>query len=234
MKTPLFVIFFFFTSGYFLSAQQQMPMRSKAKMLTGCADNFMKSLTELAFDVNIKNCRTTPDSVHVVFGEMTNGCYGGTDNKTARVTYAMFRPANGLPTADRGIRVIWSGKKSVYDYYNVCTPPNLVYQLPEATENHVFEAFLIPISAYKSLTGASAKSYSDLKKSALPRNYLKNIQSVSVEPRTGYIAATEPALYNNNFSSKGIVVHIKLSATKFEDCYLINNYDTAGTVIWKQ
>jgi mannan endo-1,4-beta-mannosidase len=125
---------------------------------TSCANSFFQAMKNLVANVGTTTCGTGTNLNIDVFGEMTDGCYGGTDNKTGRVSFTMFKSANKRSTAPefRPIRVIWGSKQSVYDYYGACTPPNLVYELL-GTENHIFEAVLVPVNVYKQTTNRYAK-----------------------------------------------------------------------------
>jgi mannan endo-1,4-beta-mannosidase len=211
------------------------PPPTPTKQLTSCANSFLKSLTNLVANVGTQTCGVGNNVNTDVFGEMTDGCFAYGEPKTARVSYTMLKFTQlALPIQTRGIWVIWSGKKSAYDYYGACTPSPLVYQLPETTENHVFEAILVPVEAYKSSASPATRSFNDWKMSfAVPINTISKVQSVSIEPSTGYIATNDKAKYDNTHSSKGIVVRV-LSRGRTIDCYLLNNYDTAGTLAWKQ
>jgi hypothetical protein len=201
-----------------------------------CADRFFYALRNLLVGVGAQMCGVAPHDSQDVFGEMTDGCYGGTDNTTGRVSFTMFKSANKRSTAPefRPIRVIWGSKQSVYDYYGVCTPPNLVYEL-QGTENHIFEAVLVPVNVYKQSPNPSNRSYDEWKtKFSFPINAIASLQGVAVEPPTGYIATNEPANYSNTYSSKGILVRATLTNNKKMDFYLLNNYEGAGTIAWKQ
>jgi hypothetical protein len=63
---------------------------------------------------------------------------------------------------------------------------------------------------------------------------IEQIVSVYMEEEGGYISTTETALYKNIMSSKGIVVKVKLKSGATILCYIINNYDTGGTIYWKE
>jgi hypothetical protein len=133
-------------------------------------------------------------------------------------------------------RTIWADEESNYAYYGACPPPSpIVYPLKDSinTENHVFAARLIPVGVYQAFKGE--KTYVGLE--SVGQVYIQDIRTISdvyLEGDRGYIATTEPANYNNTFSSKGIVVLAQLkNKTAPEIFYIINNYDTGGTLDWK-
>jgi hypothetical protein len=212
---------------------------SSRKDLTSCASGFFRSLQNLVAGEGTKKCGISPNISEGVFGQMTDGCYNVSDNPTGRVSYTLFK----LKTANknyaaldlRAVKVIWGAGKSVYDHFGVCTPPNMVYELPIQTQNHDFEAILIPVEWYQSTRDVANQSYDQLKKSAFPIGQVTNIQSISMEVTTGYIAMKEKSNYDDIYSSKGIVVHAVFAGNnKVIDCYLINNYDALGTIQWKR
>ncbi len=63
---------------------------------------------------------------------------------------------------------------------------------------------------------------------------IEKILAVYMEEKGGFISTTEAASYNSRNSSKGIVVKVKLKRGGTELCYLVNNYDDAGTIYWKE
>lgn len=132
------------------------------------------------------------------------------------------------------LRVIWGSVPANFSYYGACAPNPIIFPHPGITENHVFAAKLIKQSDYKAFTGA-VKDYTTM--AAVPAIEvadIKQIVSVYIEEKGGYISTTEAALYNNIMSSKGIVVKVKLKSGATVLCYIINNYDTGGTIYWKE
>ena len=133
-------------------------------------------------------------------------------------------------------RTIWGSQAGNYTYYGACPPPSpILYPFVDsnATENHVFAARLIPVGVYQAFKGE--KGYVGLE--GVGQVFIQDISTildVYLEGDRGYIATTEPANYNDPFSSKGIVVVAQLKQkTAPESFYIINNYDTGGTLDWK-
>jgi hypothetical protein len=127
-------------------------------------------------------------------------------------------------------RTIFANKESDYTYYGVCVPNPIVWDASESAANHLFAAKLIDIPSF-----VNAGQNADFAKiSAINTNDIKSIDCMKMEEANGYAAATETANYNNTLSSKGILVLITLKTGVQQWCYLINNYDTAGTIIWKE
>ncbi len=95
-------------------------------------------------------------------------------------------------------------------------------------------AKLIKQNDYKAFAG-SVKDYTTM--AAVPSITPADIQqitSVYMEEQGGYISNTEPDLYKNISSSKAIVVKVKMKSGASVLCYIINNYDTGGTIYWRE
>jgi hypothetical protein len=68
-----------------------------------------------------------------------------------------------------------------------------------------------------------------MKRYAIRSDKIAQIISRGFESNTGWIANKENTNYNNLYSSKGLTVTVKLKTGKTITCYLLNNYDGAGT-----
>ena len=101
------------------------------------------------------------------------------------------------------------------------------------TENHQYEACLIPVDVYKASSDAVKDNYEELQKKAIQPMAVADLTGWYFEPKTGFIGSTEPSSYNRIVSSKGLVIKVKLKTGSELVCYLINNYDTLGTLNWK-
>ena len=153
-------------------------------------------------------------------------------------------------------RVIWDSTAEGYKYYGVCPPsPKITFDINDIYSNDVYEAMLIPIKAYRTYRRTHtvplypASEYEELytyaqthKKFALDVTQILSISSPLYEPSIGFMAKYNNYRYTYNFSSIGIVVMVKTkidigNATDIEitiPCYVVNNYDCDGTLIWKE
>jgi hypothetical protein len=93
---------------------------------------------------------------------------------------------------------------------------------------------LIPVADYQAFTGA--KDYVGLKNTAVFKTKdITAIDNIRLEDSTGYIHSTELANYDNALSSKGFVCDVSFkNQSKPTTCYIINNYDTSSTLVWKK
>ncbi len=198
-------------------------------ILTACSQSLFQSFKNLTVGVGVSNCHASLNYPTVSFA-MPENCFSHQTTSASMVTYSSFY----VPGISE-FRVIWGATAASYAYYGACAPNPIIYPHPGgATENHVFGAKLIKQSDYKAFAG-SPKDYNTM--AAVPSIAPADIQqiiSVYLEEKGGYISTTELALYNNLSSSKGIVVKVKLKSGATVLCYIINNYDTGGTIYWKE
>jgi hypothetical protein len=158
---------------------------------------------------------------------MPISCFSNNDGAPGTVSYtAFFLPD---PT-QKYFRVIWGGEVGNFSYYGVCAPEPIIFPLPAIQQNHVFEAKLVKVSDYQSLPVA-LRTYNGA--TGIHASDIATITNARLEGRGGFIATNEPANYNNLKSSKGIIVSVKLNSGVMADYYILNNYDGAGTVTWK-
>lgn len=197
--------------------------------LTACSQSLLQSFKNLTAGVGVSNCHPSLNYPTVSFA-MPENCFSHQTTSASMVTYSSFY----VPGVSE-FRVIWGATAASYAYYGACAPNPIIYPHPGTTENHVFGAKLIKQSDYKAFAG-SPKDYNSM--AAVPSiapSDIQQIVSVYLEEQGGYISTTESALYNSILSSKGIVVKVKLkSGNTTVLCYIINNYDTGGTIYWKE
>jgi hypothetical protein len=197
--------------------------------LTACAQSLFQSFKNLTSGVGVSNCHVTLNYPTVSFA-MPENCFALQTTSASMVTYSSFY----VPTIPE-FRVIWGSENWHFAYYGACAPNPIIYPHPGgATENHVFAAKLIKQSDYKAFTSLP-KDYNTMAAVAViaPAD-IAQITGVYVEEKGGYISTTETANYDDVLSSKGIVVKVKLKTGATVLCYVINNYDTGGTINWKE
>lgn len=197
-------------------------------VLTPCATALFQSFKNLTAGVGVHICNTSLNYPGVSFA-MPHNCYSLMDTAAGIVTFTSFY----VPAVSE-FRVIWGSVPGNFSYYGVCAPDPIIFPHPGIIENHVFAARLIRQNDYKAFSGA-VKDYPSM--AAVP--YVKvvtieKILAVYMEEKGGFISTTEAASYNSRNSSKGIVVKVKLKRGGTELCYLVNNYDDAGTIYWKE
>jgi hypothetical protein len=196
--------------------------------LTPCTQSLLQSFKNLVTGAGVSICNTSVNYPSVSFA-MPHNCYSLMDTSTSIVTYTSFY----IPNTDE-FRVIWGSLKAQFDYYGVCAPSPIIYPFPGITENHVFGAKLIRQADYKAFATTPKDYVTMVGVAGIKIGDIETIISVYLEDANGYIRATEQANYDNVYSSKGIVVKVKMKTGTIETCYLINNYDTAGTLNWKE
>jgi hypothetical protein len=136
-------------------------------------------------------------------------------------------------------RTMWADK-SIYPAL-VCPEaiPEVV-QYPFAynnTQNHTFQAIMVPVSSYQSFPDPNkrlALGYPALTALAIKPEEIKAINDIYLECPSGYIRRTESQNYADVQSSKGIVCELLLKNGQTVQCYVINNYDGGGTLLWKK
>ncbi len=196
--------------------------------LTACAQSLFQSFKNLTAGVGVSICNTTLNYPSVSFA-MPENCFSHQTGSTSMVTFTSFY----APGATE-FRVIWGATPGSFSYYGVCAPDPIIFPHPGVIENHVFAAKLIKQTDYKAFPG-SPKDYTTMAAVAsVAPSDIQQIVSVYMEEQGDYISTAEAADYNNIFSSKGIVVKVKLKSGPAALCYVINNYDGGGTINWKE
>jgi hypothetical protein len=149
--------------------------------------------------------------------------YGG-GFATGNINYASFVETGNL------LRTIFANKASDYGYYGSCVPNPIIWDANDNAGNHVFAAKLVTIPNFV----AAGNNAAFLNTTGVNIADVKSFDCIKLEEANGYAAASELANYNNVFSSKGILIAVTLKTGEQQWCYLINNYDTAGTLKWKE
>lgn len=192
--------------------------------MTICAQSMLGSFKNLVKGIDTNICNTTY-GISTTTSAMYASCYTPSANLSGLVSYAAF-----YVKSDTAFRISWSSTNLGYDYYGACRPNPILWPVG-MPENHVYGALLVPIDAYK------ASPYKDnyllIKQDALRPEDIADLLGWYLEPSTGYIATTEPVRYNDRLSSKGTVVKVRLKTGEDILCYVLNNYDTGGTMYWK-
>ncbi len=197
--------------------------------LTACSQSLLQSFKNLTASVGVSNCHPSLNYPTVSFA-MPENCFSHQTTSASMVTYSSFY----VPGISE-FRVIWGATAASYAYYGACAPSPIIYPHPGgATENHVFGAKLIKQSDYRAFAGPVRNYNTMAAVPAMAPSDIKQIISVYLEEKGGYSDTNETADYNNLFSSKGIVVNVKLKSGTTVPCYIINNYDGAGTIYWKE
>ena len=137
-------------------------------------------------------------------------------------------------------RTIWGAEPGSFSYYGACAPNPIIYPFNANThndsisQNGLYEARLIPVKDYQAAT--VTKTYLDLKGIGVIKTQdITAIDNIRLEATSGYINTTEPNNYTNLYSSKGFICDVTLIGKSGKTpCYIINNYDGTGTLIWKK
>jgi hypothetical protein len=203
--------------------------------LTPCSQSLFQSFKNLTAGVGVSNCHATLNFPTVSFA-MPENCFSQQTNTASMVTFSSFYipESKEYPTMSSVFRVIWGSAASNFAYYGACAPNPIIFPHPGIIENHVFEAKLIKQSDYKAFASLP-KDYNTM--AAVPAIAVTDIAQITgvyIEEKGGFISNTEAANYDDILSSKGIVVKVKLKSGATILCYLINNYDKAGTINWKE
>lgn len=153
--------------------------------------------------------------------------YGGS-GAAGTISFSSFVEGTDL------FRTVFGSKQSQYDYYGICAPKQIIWDASLEAVNHVFAAKLVTIQNFVA-AGVIASGVNEdfVKVQGVPIADIATIDCVKIEETNGYVAATENANYVNKNSSKGILVKVTLKTGVQQLCYLINNYDTSGTLKWK-
>ncbi len=194
--------------------------------LTPNALSLLQSFQQLVSRTGTRVCNTSVNAICVSSTMPVNGfSYSVLPGELSFTSFF-------LPTPDANyFRVIWGGAPGNFTYYGACPPDRIIFPLDPIAQNHVFAAKLVKTTQYQTLS-PSARLFLNIP-SLHPADII-SIENPRLEGRGGYIATNEPAGYNNVFSSLGIVVTARLRGGESVDCYLLNNYDGAGTLIWKR
>lgn len=203
--------------------------------LTACAQSLFQSFKNLTAGVGVSNCHPSLNFPTVSYA-MPENCFSHQTSSAGIVTFSSYYipESKQHPGLSSAFRVIWGSEPGNFSYYGACAPNPIIFPHPGVIENHVFEAKLIKQSDYKAFSG-SPKDYNTMAAVAsVAPSDIQQIVSVYMEEQGDYISTTEAALYNNISSSKGIVVKVKLKSGATVLCYIINNYDTGGTIYWKE
>jgi hypothetical protein len=149
--------------------------------------------------------------------------YGGS-GAAGTISFSCFIESGNL------FRTVFGSKQSEYDYYGACAPKPIVWDASPNGVNHVFASKLVTMQNF-----VAAGLNADFSKfTAVNIADINDIDCVKMEEKNGYAAITETANYNNRYSSKGILVKVIFKSGDAQYCYLINNYDTSGTLKWKE
>lgn len=197
-------------------------------LLTLCSESLLKSFKNLAGGIGVRNCHPS-NNYPTVTGTMPENCFSFQTASLSNITFSSFY-VKGNPEW----RVIWGSLPGNFSYYGACAPDPILFPHPGVIENHVFAARLIRKADYMAFAGSPKNYAAMIGLPAILPGDVAEIVSVSIEENGGYISINEPADYNNVLSSKGIVVVVRMRDGSIHDCYLINNYDGAGTINWKQ
>ena len=199
-------------------------------ILTPCSESLLRSFKNLAGGIGVSNCHPS-NNFPTVTGTMPENCFSFQSASLSNITFSSFYM---IGRGNPDWRVIWGSVPGNFSYYGACAPDPIVFPHPGVIENHVFAARLIRKADYMAFAG-SPKNYAAMAgvPAILPGD-VAEIMSVAIEENGGYISVNEPADYDNVLSSKGIVVVVRMRDGSTHDCYLINNYDGAGTINWKQ
>jgi hypothetical protein len=195
-------------------------------ILTPCAQSLIQSFKNLIAGSGVHNCHPTVNYPTVSFA-MPENCFSWQTTSASMVTYSSFY----IP-ATAEFRVIWGSVAGNFSYYGACAPSPIIFPHPGTIENHVFGALLIKQTDYRSFTGT--RNYSSMASISVPIADIREILSAYVEESGGYAGVNENAAYNNLNSSSGILVNVMLRTGTRVVCHIINNYDGAGTIAWKE
>jgi hypothetical protein len=194
--------------------------------LSPCTQALLRSFQNIVTRTGTRICNPTTNAPSVS-STMPISCFSNNDGSPGVVSYTAFFYPDPSQTF---FRVIWGGEAGNFTYYGVCPPEPIVFPLPSIQQNHVFAAKLVRVSDYQSLPVAS-RTYDGVE--GIHPSGIVEIINPRLEGREGFIATNETASYNNLKSSKGIIVTVRLSKGMSAECYILNNYDGAGTLTWK-
>ena len=196
------------------------------------ADKFVK---------NIDTCNARYKSV----SSLLNTNYYAGKHTSEFINYAVHNAyLDGIGEADEFMKqrfgIIFGMVGSTpdpYNYYAICKPKIERWEIGNNnTQNHVFCFSFVKVVDYQALNLPVAdRVFTKLVSKSILIDDIKEIKFKRIERPEEYIGTSENANYTNVNSSKGLVFQITLkSDNKKHECYLINNYDTAGTIVWKE
>ncbi len=185
-------------------------------------DKLIETYRKLLTPVGNSVCTSSTGTISAS-NTMPLSYYGG-NSTNGTISFSSFVEGADL------FRTVFGSKQSEYDYYGVCAPKPIVWDASPNGVNHIFAAKLVTIQNFVA-AGANAEF---LKITGVPIVDIASIDCLKIEEANGYAAATENANYVNQQSSKGILVKVTLKTGEQQLCYLINNYDTSGTLKWKE
>ena len=191
-----------------------------ALKITSAANQLIESYRKLFKDKN-KLCKG-PNGILTSFGLMSQKYY--CDSQTGEVSFASYYEREDI------FRTIWGQSKAQFDYYGVCAPNPIVWTNPVGSQNHIWELKFVTISNYSK--NPDPKNYSGFL--GVPISDIRSINCIKIEETNGFVAKTEPELYANTYSSKGILAYITLLNNTLELCYIVNNYDSSKNLTWKK
>lgn len=194
--------------------------------LSPCATEMAEALQRLVSNEPTV-CVLGETKTFATFGAMATDCFGAIE-KPGTVSFTMFY----YPGAT-SVRVIWGNTKSVYDNYRVCAPNPIVFEAPDAAQNHLYELCFLPVTDYQNTT-LNRKEWESIKKlQTFKIQDIARISNFEVEASNSLLAQSETADYERVYSSKGIRCNVTLKNEQVIACYVFSNYDNAGTIQWK-
>lgn len=214
--------------------QGEVDCKTHPYAINSCALDLLNTFKKLVRGEDTRVCNTTVGSINVS-SAMNTSCYNTGTGPAGVASYTTFY----IPS-DTIFRVIWGSAlhdSLAYHYYGACVPRPLIF--PEGLgENHVYGAFLVPVADYQSSPVRlslypSAAEYAAVRKKAIKPSDIDDLVGWYFESSSGYFATNTPLAYNSIWSSRGLVVKVRLAGGMEVPCYLFNNYDMAGTMKWK-
>jgi hypothetical protein len=191
-----------------------------ALKITSSANNLIDSYKKL-FE-NKENLCNSSSNILTSFGLMSLKHYS--NPQPGKVSFASFNEGIDL------FRTIWGAVEGSFAYYGVCAPNPIVWEANIASQNHVWALKFVTIDNY--VKTASPKNFLDF--TGVPIADIKSIDCIKIEEANGYVAATEPLLYESTHSSRGLLAYLTLTNGTQIICYIVNNYDNSGTLAWKE
>jgi hypothetical protein len=192
------------------------------KKITSSASALIDSYKKL-FENKANLCNST-NNILTCLSKMDSKYFSFTPPNLGNITFASFYEGTDL------FRTIWGARAADFAYYGVCAPSPIVWPIAVASQNHVFAAKFVTIENFAK--APSPKNFLDL--TGVPIKDILSIDCIKIEESNGYIAATDPTSYLSALSSRGILAYLTLTNNTQIICYIVNNYDNAGTLTWKE
>ncbi len=158
------------------------------------------------------------------FGKMQAAYFANLGATPSVITFSSF--FEGVDA----MRTIWADKPAAYDYYGVCPPPTIIFPIPPASGNHVYSAKFVTVANYT--TEAKHREHSSA--TGVVTANIQSIDCIKLEEDYGFVAASDNVAFKNILYSKGILALLSMKDGTQIWCYVLNNYDTAGTLKWKE